>query len=127
MLSMERSLRPDTYIRKENLTFSGIPEDKTESNQTTIKKIRNIFKEKLGIEDAENKQFQRCHRLGTKKPRDIIVRFVLFPDRGEVWSQRQKLKDSGITMNEDFPLEIEKRRSKLYPVFKLAKEKKHKL
>ena len=30
-------------------------------------------------------------------------------------------------MNEDFPLEIEKRRSKLYPVFKLAKEKKHKV
>ena len=38
MLAMERSLRLDTYIRKGNLTFSVIPEDKTESNQTAIKK-----------------------------------------------------------------------------------------
>ena len=33
-------------------------------------------------------KFQRCHRMGYKpdrsKPRDVIVRFVLYPDREEV-------------------------------------------
>ena len=36
---------------------------------------------------------------------------------------KAKPKDSGITMNEHFPPEVLKRRSKLYPVFRMAKEK----
>ena len=43
-----------------------------------------------------------------------------------VWERRTKLKDTEYVMSEDFPPEVEKRHSKLYPIFKLAKNKHHK-
>ena len=114
------------------MKFTGIPEEKDESNEQLITKVRNIFSNDLGITDSKKILFQRCHRLGKKldgqsTPRDIIARFVYFPDREKVWEQRSKLKGTNIVMNEDFPDEILQRRSQLYKVFKLAREKHFKV
>ena len=127
----EQYLNLSTCSRKENLKFSGIPEEDGERNNSTIAKVRDVFTNKLGITNASEIKFQRCHRMGRpsntmKNPRDIIARFVLFPDREEVWKRRNKLKNSGISMSEDFPPEIVKRRAKLYPIYKLAKNKNYK-
>ena len=117
----------DTYIRRENLKFSGVVEDQRESNSTTANKIRNIFVNKMNIRDGNDIKFQRCHRLGKrtpdKGPHDIIVRFLWYEDREKIWQCKTKLKNSGIVVKEDFPMIIEQRRSKLYPVFRAAKEK----
>ena len=72
--------------------------------------------------------FQRVHRLGGKKVngqknRDIIVRFVWYQDRMQVWNARRNLKGTQIYMMEDFPFEVEQRRMKLYPIFKEAMSK----
>ena len=131
-LYKEKQLRQDIYSRRENLKFTGIPEEKDESNEQLITKVRNIFSNDLGITDSKKILFQRCHRLGKKldgqsTPRDIIARFVYFPDGEKVWEQRSKLKGTNIVMNEDFPDEILQRRSQLYKVFKLAREKHFKV
>ena len=127
----EQILHQDVYSRRENLIFVGLSEDEEESNQETVRKIRDLFTNKLGIADVANIKFQRCHRLGVSsdknKPRDVIVRFVLFPDRENIWENRKRLKESNIIMKEDFPPEIERRRSTLYPIFKSAKSKKYKV
>ena len=86
----------------------------------------DVIKDKLGIESNQI-QFQRCHRLGPKtqksgKSREIIARFLRFGDRQEVWFNRNKLKNTNIVIHEDFPFEIEERRSKLYPSFKAARK-----
>ena len=122
----EKLLYLDTYIRRENLKFSGIPEDKKESNKDCKRKLLDVIKDKLGIESNQI-QFQRCHRLGPKtqksgKSREIIARFLRFGDRQEVWFNRNKLKNTNIVIHEDFPFEIEERRSKLYPSFKAARK-----
>ena len=122
----EKLLYLDTYIRRANLKFSGIPEDKKESNKDCKRKLLDVIKDKLGIESNQI-QFQRCHRLGLKtqksgKSREIIARFLRFGDRQEVWFNRNKLKNTNIVIQEDFPFEIEERRSKLYPSFKAARK-----
>ena len=127
----DKLLRLDAYGRKENLKFAGVPENEHESNKQTLAKVRELFVNKFDMTESEanNIRFQRCHRMGPKfrnKTRDIIMRFAYFPDRENIWENRNKLQGSGIFLNEDFPPEIEKRRSKLYPVYKLSKSKQHK-
>ena len=72
-------------------------------------------------------RLQRVHRLGSKKtseeaPRPVIARFVLFPDREEVWQARGQLKDSNLILREDFPEEIERERRTLFPIFQAARK-----
>ena len=83
--------------------------------------------EKLEIEYGSEIEFQRCHRLGLKPEngkanREIIVRFLWFQDREDVWNKKRKLKGTNIVVKEDFPTEIELKRSKMYP--KMLKRQK---
>ena len=128
-LTEERLIQLECYIRRENLKFTGIPEDQNESNYGTEKKIREIVVKKLEIEHGYEIEFQRCHRLNVKsdtKSRDIIVRFLWFQDREQVWKNKYKLKSTNIIMKEDFPMEVENRRSRLYQIMKAAKKNNHK-
>jgi ribA/ribD-fused uncharacterized protein len=121
----EKLLHLDTYIRRENLKFTGIKEDRNESAAVTEKKIRRVFVDQLEIEYGREIEFQRCHRLGGKATgnREIIVRFLWFQDRETVWNMKSKLKGSNVVVKEDFPIEIEERRSRLYPILKAARSK----
>ena len=128
----EQLLKLDSYIRRENLKFSGISEDNNESALQCRKKIWDLFVNKLEIDHGKDIEFQRCHRMGPKpangsQTRDIIVRFIRYGDREHVWNQRNKLRGSGVFINEDFPPEIEGRRKRLYPVYKAAKGMGHKV
>lgn len=117
----------DAYGRRENLVFSNINESDDE-NCTSL--ILKLFTSNLGIDQsaAAYINFQRVHRLGGKrkdgKPRDIIARFCLYPDREKVWNLRYKLKGTPIIIQEDFPPAMARRRRTLFPLFKRAKELK---
>ena len=122
----EKILKVDVYNRRESLIYSGLLEDDGETYRDTNHKF---LSNQLHISNAEDMRLQRYHRLGKKfkqKSRDIIVKFAFFPDREEVWSKRFDLKGTQISMSEDYPPEIDQRRAKLYPIFKLAKQKKYK-
>ena len=128
-LQKEKQLQLEAYNRRENLNFTGICEDNNETHSKTRNKIYDFFLNTLKITDAKEIKFQRCHRLGitsdhVKKPRDIIVRFVYFPEREMIWSKRFMLEGTNMIMKEDFPYEIEARRTKLYPIYKAAKGNK---
>jgi ribA/ribD-fused uncharacterized protein len=131
--TQERLIQLDCYIRRENLKFAGIKEAKNENVIETERKIRDLFVKKLNIEHGYDIEFQRCHRLGPKRdnvqqfPREIIVRFLWFQDRQAIWENKRLLKGSSIVIREDFPEEVENRRSKLYPIFKAAKSQNHKV
>ena len=121
----EKLLQLETYSRRENLVFSAIPED-TETGNSPLNKVRDIFVNTLKITEGKTMDIQRCHRIGYKsgkrgRPRDIIVRFVRFPDREQIWAARNKLKNTDIIMKEDFPQEIDQRRAKLFPIQKAAR------
>jgi ribA/ribD-fused uncharacterized protein len=127
----ERILQLDTYIRRENLKFSGISEETNELAVATQAKLREVFSKNLGISNPQGIEFQRCHRLGVKsvnvqKNRDVIVRFLRYEDRMTIWNNRFRLKGSGIYINEDLPIEVEQRRQKLYPIYREALNQKKK-
>ena len=130
-LLKEKLLKLEAYGRRENLVFCGVEEQISgyETVKELFKKVTNIFVNKLGIMDGAKMDYQRCHRIGPKprndanKPRDVIVRFVRYQDREQVWSKRRELQGSNIFIKEDFPTEIDQRRDQLYPIMKAARGK----
>ena len=126
----EQQEQQDTYSRKENLVVRGIDEAaEEETEDMCMAAVRNVFINNLNLhKDYVNGiTIVRCHRLGRKDnsgnyKRPIIVRFLNFNDRKTVWSKRMTLKNSPISINENFCNGIEHRRQILYPVMKKAKK-----
>ena len=72
-------------------------------------------------------EFQRIHRVGKKntssgKPRQMIARFLRYPDREEVMSNAMKLKGKNFGISADLPKEIMEWRRKKMQRFRKAKE-----
>ena len=91
----EHLLKIDTYSRRENLIFSGVPEEENERPVRTLEITLNLVETKLKISHANQMKIQRCHRLGSprKGVRDIIIRFAYFGDREMFGKRDSNLKD----------------------------------
>ena len=114
----------ETYNRRENLVIENIPEL---ADENCAHVVQTFFSKELKI--AHTIQLQRVHRLGKKSNqnetnpnRPIIVRFLRYPDREEVWQARSKLKGTSIILREDFPEKIESERRMLLPIFRAARQ-----
>ena len=120
----DEKLYMGVYQRLKNLRFFGIKE---ENEEDTREVLVDFLKTELGIGDAEDLEFQRAHRIGkqsspTGKPRQIIARFLRYPDREEVMSNARKLKGKDVGISPDLPKEILERRKKKMHQFKKAKQ-----
>lgn len=119
----------DDYGRRENLVFEGVPHKKDENVDYIL---RDLFVAMgLTTRYVQGIQFQRCHRLGGSKssPKPIIVRFLWYPDRANVWGKRKTLKQitefqgkHGVKMfvKENFSATTESKRNILTPIMKYA-------
>ena len=121
----DKLLYQEVYNRRENLRFFGIPEAASGAEDTT-KVVHHFFKEELELEDGENIEFQRAHRIGKKKTgeaRPVIVRFLRFPDRELVFRRVREMEDEiDVKVYSDYPEEISERRKKQWPKMKKARE-----
>ena len=125
----EKLLQMDSYLRRENLKFAGVKENKNESAADTIAKVQSLFVNNLKIPNGAELDYQRCHRIGSKvgnESRDIIIRFTRFQDRQLVWNNRKLFQGTNFYMKEDFPPEIDRRRAQLFPVLKAARNQNKK-
>ena len=112
----EDILRLQTQSMKENLIFSGIPEDRFENTEDVVK---NFITDKLQIEDPI--EFQAVHRLKHKPgggPRSIVVRFEKRKDKTRVLKASPKLRGQSAHVFEQYPAEISERRKRLIPKMK---------
>ena len=123
----EKSVKAESYSRRNNLRFEGIHQDPNESQNMCREKIYGILKNEFGIHDAERRiVIERCHRdkrYPNHNPPSILVRFLSFCDREEVWQQREcvnRNQRNRIFLNQDFPSEVERKRSFLRPYVKAA-------
>ena len=111
----DKLLYQEVYNRSENLRFFGIPESTTGA-ENTFEVMRKFLKEELDLENAENIEFQRAHRIGKKKMREarpVIVRFLRFPERELVFRKARELEsDTDVKVYSDLPKEISERRNK---------------
>ena len=121
----DKLLYQKVYNRRENLRFFGIPESTTGA-ENTFEVMRNFLKEELDLENAENIEFQKAHRIGRKKTgeaRPVIVRFLKFPIRELVFRKARELEsDTDVKVYSDLPKEISERRKRQWPRLKKARE-----
>ena len=122
----ETNIHQEAYSRRDNLLFSGLPEQGKDENCTQI--ILKLLTEKLGFSEDEvnNIRIVRCHRLGPAprqgmRPRSIICKFHWFGDRQSVFSKASRLKGSATHISEDYPKEIVYRRNVLAPIMFAAR------
>ena len=80
----------ESYSRRENLKFFGIPENEASASEGkdavgTIDVLCEFLYDVLGFGDPKrNMEFQRVHRIGKSvrgKPRPILARFLRYQDR----------------------------------------------
>ncbi len=117
----------ETHSRRDNLRFLGIPEQANETSD----KCQDIMAKALieaGIPNVQDITFARVHRVGpphknalaTTRPRPIIAKFQWYRDRMYIWENKTKFAGKSIHIEEDFPYEIQQRRSQLYPIMRAA-------
>ena len=85
----------------------------------------DFLQSELCADDASNKEFQRVYRIGDQqvpKSRQIVARFLPYPDRERVMSKARKLKGENFAISADLPKEIVHRRKNVLPKFFCCKE-----
>ena len=125
LTSSRKKLYMEVYQWRENLRFFRIKEAAT-TEEDTKEVLVDFLKTELGIEMADEIEFQRIHRIGKRslsdeKPRQIIARFLRYPDRDMIMSNARKLKGKSFGISADFPKEIMERRKKTMQQYKKAK------
>ena len=134
----------ETYSRRENLKFFGLPENtdvlynndiieerssRTPENTTEV--LYKFLEEQLKIDRPRDKiEFQRVHRLGKPSPvksRPIIARFLRYSDRELVMEQARKhLKgNQNFHVFDDIPKELYDLRKEQMKKLKEARTRGH--
>ena len=94
--------RYEQHSRRNCLIIHGIPENK---NENTDVLAMEIIDTKMEIKITQN-DIDRTHRIGklktNGKPRPVIIKFVRYNDRKKVFSSKNLLKDSGVSITESF-------------------------
>jgi hypothetical protein len=120
----------EQYGRQNCLLIHGIPEtrsDRGNSVENTEALVLGVMNNKLGL-GMDSSSLDRCHRLGLgggnhearggqthQKSRPIIVKFVAYSVRSEVFRCKRKLKGTGLAITES----LTRRRMETYKaVFK---------
>ena len=122
----DEKLYMEVYQRRENLRFFGIKEE-ADMEEDAREVLVGFLKTELGMENADQIEFQRVHRFGKRvssngKPRQIIARFMKYPQREEVMSSARKLRGKNFGISPDLRSEILERRKKKMKQFKQFKQ-----
>lgn len=110
----DEKLYMEVYQRWENLRIFGIKEESGMEEDAREVLVR-FLKTELGMENAGQIEFQRVQRVGKRsssngKPRQIMARFLKYPQREEVMSNARKLKGKNFGISPDLPSVILERR-----------------
>ena len=89
------------YSRRTCLLIHGVAEEESENVEA---KVFDVIKKEVKA-DLETKDVSRTHRLGKKrtdnKPRPIIVRFLSYRQRKQVFDKKKALKGKKIVITEN--------------------------
>lgn len=119
-----KSIDIEARSRRNNLVFRGFAENAGE-NCTDI--LLTCFENRLGIARDEV-SINRAHRVGMysgdrrRGSRPIIANFQYYSDVELIMSRTNRLKNSSVSIDHDFPKEIQEARSRLWPKYKHYRE-----
>ena len=126
--SLQQLQRENEQFRKEkddlenrsrrniNLIFYGVSqEDPDESWSVSEEKVSNVIRNSLEIED--DIEFERCHRLTNARhvrgAKPIIAMLSKFKDKNKILANANKLRNSDLSIGEDFSKRLRAIHSKL--------------
>ena len=121
----EHIIKTEAQERRNNLIFEGCAEKVGENREDCLDIVYKILGEQMEIDNPTSIVIDRCHRMpaqSNQKAKPIILKVHYFSDREKIWNSRGKLKGSGIWINEDYPVEIKKRRQILQPIMRKARQ-----
>ncbi|KAK5645249.1 hypothetical protein RI129_006549 [Pyrocoelia pectoralis] len=90
----------EQYTRRNNLRIFGVTEERNENKDV---KLKQLFESKLGIK-INTVDIDRSHRVGKNvgpRPRAIIVKFVSYRVRQQIFNNKKRLKGTEFTIKED--------------------------
>ena len=118
----EKLIKLDSNFRQNQLIIDGIQDAEAESGLDLYNKVMHELSYIMG-EDAYKIPVNFLERLGhytgTAKPRGIVIHFTCISDCEMLLKNKFNLR-KGVIIRQNFPLEIEERRSKLVPILKKA-------
>lgn len=101
---------------RQNLICRGKEEtggDRPETPQQSEQQFKDILKNQLGIEHADNILFRAVHRLpapkhgrGSGQPKPLIAAFIKQEDRDYVLSKANLLRETGISLQSHLPKKL---------------------
>ena len=115
-----------------NIIIRGIPEDEWEKESTTRHKVYTELKQLTSVPTDESSQqpkrskkleIRSCKRVGRyikDRSRPISTEFLRKEDVEFILSNKTKLK-KGVYADKEFPIEIERKRQLLRPIYTAAK------
>ena len=124
---VDKSADLEDRSKRNNLIFNGIQEEvDRESNEDCEKKLRNLIVNQDMLNGKSLVQFDRVHRLGSKKngatrSRPIVCRLTFFKDKQTILKNGPKLKGTNISMSEQYSEQTVDLHKKLYTACKAAK------
>ena len=116
----ERLIELDSNLRRNQLVFEGIKEGRYESAPELYNKVCNEIT-RISGQDAYKIPINFVERLGTiGNPRGVVAHFACISDC-ETILKHKHLLTKGVYVKQNYPPEVEERRSKLLPILKKAK------
>ena len=106
--------------RRQNLLFHGLHREEGETQESLEVQLQDIFTDKLEL--AEDIEFDRVHRLGSKANAPVIARCTYYKDKIKILKEKHKLKGTDIFIGEDFSRGVREKRKKLSAIMKMKKD-----
>ena len=111
----------ENQSRRNNVIFEGIEESDKESWHDSERKVMDVIKETMELEDLT---IERAHRVGRarSRARPVVVKFLSYKDRELVMRNGRKLKGTSITVRDDVSNKVLSKRKELMPRLREARE-----
>jgi hypothetical protein len=106
--------------RRNNILVHGLEQWEGESQESIELRLKEVFTDKMDL--MQDIQFDRVHRLGTKKNSPIIARCTFYKDKVDIMKAKKKLKGSDIFVGDDFSRGVREKRKKLSSFLKEIRE-----
>lgn len=106
----------DNYSRRNSLLIKGLPESTNETWADTEVKVRDLVRDKLGLEESAI-EIERAHRMGSNSSgdsRQIAIKLLRFKDKEDILANAKKLVNTGIYINQSYSDKVNTKRSQLW-------------
>ena len=114
-------------IRKRNVVMQGVEEEKNESEEQLMVKVKEVFN-RMNLAALRETDITELRRIGKEREgfkRPVLMEVRTMNMKMEILRKKNKLRGTEIYINEDYPKEVQKQRRDLVKFMRTAREQGH--